>query len=515
MNLIDPSPGCVDLLVDRHVRAGRGDHPALVERDACGRRSLTYRELQQRTLAAAQELQVRLAGSRSQQRIALVGAATLENIVYWLGAMRAGHLPFNVHPALPPEHYASLWEDFDPTLVLADRTAAPAAEAEPMTAVEELVVAGAAEGQLREVSDLAADLDRRPALVLATSGSTGRPKLCVHSHRAFWAFARNVSRAMWDIREDDRVLASTGPFFSFGLQGLHAPLACGATAVTLPEWQQHTDFLEVMESESVSVFLAVPTLYHLLMSRACRPYRLDALRLSLSAGERLPPIIRERWQAWSNSQMLDSIGTTETFAPYLSESAASVAPDNPHGLQRVGGFHYTETPHGSDGDFSLSLSEGCLMLGYLSPGSGLLQEVPTPFATRDLFTRTGAGVRFVSRDSERIKVAGHWVSPQELEEFLLADTRVLKAAALPLETAEGLTRLRAFVVADTDGYSAEALIDSLMKRIREQLHPRALRPDRIELVEDIATTPSGKIKRQELRSLVGRPVARAGALLAR
>lgn len=524
---IDSSPGCVDLLVDRHVRAGRGDHPALVECGPAGRRSLNYRELQQRSLVAAQELNVRLAGSRSQQHIALVGSATLENIVYWLGAMRAGHLPFAVHPALPTDHYGSLWEDFDPALVLADRTAPPLEEAEPMSPVEELAAAGAVEGQQGEVSDLAADLDRRPALVLATSGSTGRPKLCVHSHRAFWTFERNVSRALWDIRADDRVLASTGPFFSFGLQGLHVPLSRGATAVLLPEWQQHTDFLEAIEAESVSVFLAVPTLYHLLMSRAARPYRLNRLRLSLSAGERLPPVIRERWQAWSGSRVLDSIGTTETFAPYLSEKAAGVlsattaglasdkGKDDTPALQRVGGFHYTETPHGSDGVFSLSISGGCLMLGYLTPASGgLLQEAATPFDTRDLFTRDGAGLHFVSRDSERIKVAGHWISPQELEEFLLADRRVIKAAALPLETVEGLTRLRAYIVADTSGYAATALVNDLMKRMREQLHPRALCPDRIELVEDIATTPSGKIKRQELRTLVGRAVAKAGAVLA-
>lgn len=508
---IDASPSSVDLLVDRHVRAGRGDHPALVECGPSGRRSLSYSQLQQLTLAAAQELNVQLAGSRYQQRIALVGGATLENTVYWLGAMRAGHLPFMVHPDLPPEHYEGLWEDFDPQLILADSCAdLPAIE--QMTPVEALRVSGDIAGQLNEVSDLAASLDLRPALVLATSGSTGRPKLCVHSHRAFWEFERTVSRNLWDIRPEDRVLASTGPFFSFGLQGLHVPLSQGATAVMLPQWQQHTDFLRVLEAESVSVFLAVPTLYHLLMSRARRDYRLDSLRLSLSAGERLPPVIRRRWQEWSGSRVLNSIGTTETFAPYLSETA-----DGPQALQPVAGFDYAETPHGSGGAFSLSLSGGCLMLGYLSPQLDLLLEpVPSEFDTRDLFVRDADGLHFISRDSERIKVAGHWVSPQELEEFLLADRRVAKAAALPVETEEGLMRLRAYVVANGEGYTASAMIDDLMKRIREQLHPRALRPDRIELVEDIATTPSGKLKRQELRSLVGDPVAgaKAGAMLA-
>ncbi|MNF83178.1 4-hydroxybenzoate--CoA/benzoate--CoA ligase [compost metagenome] len=286
----------------------------------------------------------------------------------------------------------------------------------------------------------------------------------------------------------------------------------GATAVLLPEWQQHSDFLEAIEAESVSVFLAVPTLYHLLMSRATRSYRFDRLRLSLSAGERLPQVIRERWQKWTGAQMLDSIGTTETFAPYLSELAAG-----PAGLQQVEGFRYTERVHaaGSESDaFSLGISGGCLMLGYLGDGASETIDPAAPiFETSDLFVRGDDGLHFVSRDSERIKISGHWVSPQELEEFLLADRRVVKAAALPVVTPEGLTRLRAYVVADGPGYCGSALVHDLMKRIREDLHPRALRPDRIELVADIATTPSGKLKRQELRSLLTHPCAKAGAVL--
>lgn len=509
---LDSSPGCVDLLVDRHVRAGRGENLALVEHGPTGRRCLSYRQLQQLSIGAAQELNIRLGGSRRQQRIALAGSATLENIVYWLGAMRAGHLVFMVHPTLPADHYEGLWERFDPDLILADYSAV-SIDAQAMTSVAELAVSKVELHELREVSEIAASLDLRPALVLATSGSTGRPKLCVHSHRAFWQFERMVSRRLWDIRASDRVLASTGPFFSFGLQGVHVPLSVGATAVLLPEWQQHSDFLEAIEAERVSVFLAVPTLYHLLMSRATRSYRFDRLRLSLSAGERLPQVIRKRWQEWTGAQMLDSIGTTETFAPYLSELAAG-----PAALQQVEGFRYTERVHaaGSESDaFSLGISGGCLMLGYLGNGANeLLDPAPAIFETDDLFVRDDDGLYFVSRDSERIKISGYWVSPQELEEFLLADRRVVKAAALPVVTPEGLTRLRAYVVADGPGYCGSALVHDLMKRIREDLHPRALRPDRIELVADIATTPSGKLKRQELRSLLAHPCAKAGAVLA-
>lgn len=508
------SAGCVDLLVDRHVRGGHGERIALIEHGAHGRRTLSYRQLQRLTQQVAQELDIRLAGRRSQQRIALAGSATLETVVHWLAGMRAGHLVFMVHPQLPRDHYEGLWDSYDPSLVLADATARlPMADA--MTPIEQFDAEGCPAAPTPSVSRIEACFDLRPALVLATSGSTGRPKLCVHAHRSFWEFEASVSRSLWQLRPDDRVMASSGPFFSFGLQGLHAPLAVGATAVLLPQPRQHTDFLETIEAERVSVFLAVPTLYHLLMARATRRYDLSSLRVSMSAGERLPPVVRSRWQAWSGSRMLDSIGTTETFAPYLSETA-----DGPAALQAVPGFRYVETLHEPDepvsGAFTLSLSEGCMMLGYLRPGEGgAIEPLRRAFATHDLFVRDAQGLRFVSRASERIKVAGHWVSPQELEEFLLRDLRVLKAAALPIVTPEGLTRLRAYVVCTTAGQAKEALVEDLLKRAARDLFPKALRPDRIEVVADIATTPSGKLKRQELRSLAIEPAAAGGALFTR
>ena len=58
--MTDAPIGCVDLMVDRHVRAGRGVHAALVEAGVPGagtqRRLLTYAALQQVTQGIAREL---------------------------------------------------------------------------------------------------------------------------------------------------------------------------------------------------------------------------------------------------------------------------------------------------------------------------------------------------------------------------------------------------------------------------------------------------------------------------
>ncbi|WP_158515287.1 AMP-binding protein [Paraburkholderia phytofirmans] len=504
--------GCVESLVDRHVRAGRGERTALIECSSEGRRSLSYAQLAAATIRLAGELDVELGGCRAQQRIAIVGSSTLETLCIWLAAMRAGHLPFLVHPDLGDDAYDLLFSDFDPARVFRDRTARvrhgldlrPVDEA----GLERREVAAACMAIRREPgADTDTGPDLRAAFCLASSGSTGRPKICVHSHHAVASFERHVTGPMWRLRDDDIVLGTSGPYFSFGLQGIHPALSIGATSVLLPGWQSHDEFLAAIEAERVSVFLAVPTLYHLLMARAKRPFRLDSLRLCLAAGERLPAVVRERWEAFSRAPMLDSIGTTETFLPYLSEVAGVAS-----GLREVAAFGYEWTAAGGDPDTGAYGSAGALddasvlrvtgdalMLGCFRPGESAAYQPQGPtFDPGDLFARAGDGWRFLSRRSERTKVAGHWVSPQDLEEFLLADPRVVKAAALPVETPEGLVRLRAFIVLDVPEYCAAHIVDDMIRRIQRELKPGALRPDRIEVVRDLQSTPSGKLRREAL-----------------
>jgi acyl-coenzyme A synthetase/AMP-(fatty) acid ligase len=491
----------------------------LIECSREGRRSLSYAQLAAATTRLAGELDAELGGCRTQARIAIVGSSTLETLCMWLAAMRAGHLPFLVHPDLGDDAYAALFSDFDPVRIFRDRTAQvrngvelrPLEESGPggRDAATAATAATAAIAILPEPPDgMDAWPDLRAALCLASSGSTGCPKICVHSHHAVATFEQHVTRPMWQLEPDDIVLGTSGPYFSFGLQGIHPALSIGATSVLMPDWQQHDEFLAAIEAECVSVFLAVPTLYHLLTVRATRTFQIDSLRLCVAAGERLPAIVRARWEAFSRAPMLDSIGTTETFLPYLSEVAGGG-----RGLQEIAAFGYewamagaepgTHVMAGSLDDAStLRVSGDALMLGCFRPGdSAGYQPAGRVFEPGDLFARDGHCWRFLSRRSERTKVAGHWVSPQDLEEFLLVDPRVLKAAAVPVETPEGLLRLRAFIVLDRPDRCAEGIVDDLTRRMHRDLKPNALRPDRIEVVPDLLSTPTGKLRREALHTV--------------
>jgi len=57
----------------------------------------------------------------------------------------------------------------------------------------------------------------------------------------------------------------------------------------------------------------------------------------------------------------------------------------------------------------------------------------------------------------------------------------------------------------SDAYrDGDAVITALTHRMREELQPRALRPDRIEVVSSLASSANGKLQRGEIAAAVAR-----------
>jgi acyl-coenzyme A synthetase/AMP-(fatty) acid ligase len=90
-----------------------------------------------------------------------------------------------------------------------------------------------------------------------------------------------------------------------------------------------------------------------------------------------------------------------------------------------------------------------------------------------------------------------------LEEQLLQLPGVVQAAAIPVTTPEGFTRLRAFVVLEKEDVAKpEWQIDATDARLKALLPAWTLRPDRLVVLEALPATPTGKVLRRELYRLV-------------
>jgi len=119
--------------------------------------------------------------------------------------------------------------------------------------------------------------------------------------------------------------------------------------------------------------------------------------------------------------------------------------------------------------------------------------------TGDKYIREPEGFyRYCGRTDDMFKVSGIWVSPFEVEGALASHEKVLEAAVVGHEDADGLVKPRAFVVLKNAADNAADLIAELQGYVKQKIGPWKY-PRWVEIVEELPKTATGKIQRFKLR----------------
>ena len=105
---------------------------------------------------------------------------------------------------------------------------------------------------------------------------------------------------------------------------------------------------------------------------------------------------------------------------------------------------------------------------------------------------------FKGRNDDVIKASGYRISPFEVESCLASHPAVLEAAVVEGKDPDRGNIVKAFVVLRPDVPPGEAVRSDLLAFTRRHL-ARYKCPRAIEFREALPKTPSGKIKRKELR----------------
>lgn len=150
------------------------------------------------------------------------------------------------------------------------------------------------------------------AEILYTSGTTGRPKgVLLDHHRVVWA-GLNVSLTV-GMSDGERILLVAPLYHSAGLNLLlHGGTAVGATHVLLDTFDP-AEVLAVMESERITTFFGVPTMYQMLLDHPDLSRRdLSSWRTGLFGAAPMPPITIERLrEAAPTVRLFNLCGPTE------------------------------------------------------------------------------------------------------------------------------------------------------------------------------------------------------------
>lgn len=500
-------------LIDRNIKAGRGDKSAFI--DSAG--SHSYAELARLVNQAANAM-TRELGLRMEDRILLCLNDTIAFPACFLGAIKAGIVPIPVNTRLTPGEYDFMLDDSraKALFVSADLLPGFTDHLKDHAFLDQTVVAGA-DGQGHRTLDalLSTQSDQFETAPtreddicfwLYTSGTTGRPKGAVHLHAHMMRTSELYAQPTLGICAEDTVYSAAKLFFAYGLgNGLSFPMSVGATTILLEGPPTPDAVINVLETHKPTLFYGVPTLYAMLLASGKLPKAGEhSLRLCTSAGEALPEDLLRRFKERTGCDILDGIGTTEMLHIFLSNQQGRIKP-GATGLPVPG---YEIRLMDDDGN----VIEGADEMGYLEvngPTSAIFYWNQAQ-RTRDMFRGAWArtGDKYIrdkdgyythaGRSDDMLKVGGIYVSPVEVEGALIKHDAVLEAAVVGHEDADRLTKPKAFVVLNEGFEGSEELTKTLIDFVRSELADYK-RPRWVEYVDELPKTATGKIQRFKLR----------------
>ncbi len=495
---------CAAWLLDRWVEQGHGERTAILWDG--GR--WTYADLLERANRLARVLleDLRIVPG---SRVLLRGPNTPMMAACWFAVLKAGGIAVATMPLLRARELSYVAEKAKVRLALTDARLADDLEAarESAPVLERIVRWGEGEeldalaagkpGDFDNVDTAADDV----ALIAFTSGTTGQAKGTVHFHRDVIACCDCFSRYVLKPEADDVFCGSPPLAFTFGLGGLLLfPLHAGAAAL-LVEQPTPPNLLQAIQDHRATILFTAPTAYRAMADLAPR-YGLTSLRKCVSAGENLPLPTFEAFEKATGIRIIDGIGSTEMLHIFISASGEDIRPGStgkavPGYRAKIIGDDGAEVPPGTIGRLAVRGPTGCRYLddperqrGYVSDGWNL---------TGDAYRMDEDGYFwYQARTDDMIVSAGYNIAGPEVEAVLLDHPAVLECGVVGLSDAERGQVVSAFVVLRPGHAGGEALVKELQEFVKREIAPYKY-PRRIEFVESLPRTQTGKLQRFRLR----------------
>ena len=475
--------------------------------------SWTYAELA-RTVDRIARVLVEDLGLVPGNRVLLRGPNGPWLAACWFAVLKAGGVVVCTMPLLRARELQYIADKAQVRLALTDaRLAADCEQAMPTSSGHRVVRFGTTgdEGSLEELlrskagafaaCDTAAE---DVALIAFTSGTTGNAKGTMHTHRDLLASCDCFPPYVLKANADDRFIGSPPLAFTYGLGGiLLFPLRIGASTVLLEQASPPLLLKGIHEFRATVCFTA-PTAYRAMLPLLAADPALDVscLRRCVSAGETLPLPTFEAWRAATGLRIIDGLGSTEMLHIFISSSDDDIRPGAtgrvvPGYRARVIDENGAEVPPGTLGRLAVRGPTGCRYLDDTDRQRAYVQDGWN--LTGDAYIEDADGYFwYQARTDDMIVSSGYNISGPEVESVLLDHPAVHECGVVAAPDAERGHVVKAFVVLRTGTAPGEALVKELQEFVKREIAPYKY-PRRIEFVESLPRTATGKLQRFELR----------------
>ncbi|HTJ92819.1 MAG TPA: class I adenylate-forming enzyme family protein [Pararobbsia sp.] len=503
VDLLEQPFNCVTDLIRLYAHE-RGDHLALI----CNGRELSYAELDAHVDRFAASLQRE--GIVPCDAVALAANASIEYVVAFLGALRAGAVVAPLSPSSSAASLAAMITNSGARLLFLD------------AAVEQLLAPVAADVKAKrmridEPDTLDAWLvapDIRPARVdidpawgfniIYSSGTTGTPKGIVQAHAMRWAYA--VRSADRGYGPDAVTLISTPLYSNTTLVSFFPTLTLGGTALVMPKFDVG-GYLELAQRYRATHTMLVPVQYQRIMDYPeFDRYDLSSFRAKFSTSApfaaRVKADVVKRWPGTLTEYygMTEGGGSCELLAHAFPDKLHTVGtPITGHDIRLI-----DETGHEvARGEIGEVVGHSpAMMTGYHNQPDKTA-EAEWFDATGKRFIRTGDLGRFdedgfltlLDRKKDMIISGGFNVYPTDLEVELRAHPDVYDVAVVGVPSQQWGETPVAFVVLQAKA----AITERALKDYANAKLGKMQRLADVVLIDAMPRSPIGKVLKRELR----------------
>jgi acetyl-CoA synthetase/medium-chain acyl-CoA synthetase len=351
-----------------------------------------------------------------------------------------------------------------------------------------------------------------PALLYFTSGTTGMPKMVVHTQASYGIGHRITGQYWLDLRPGDLHwnISDTG-WAKAAWSSFFGPLICGAAIFVKNITGKFVaaDILRTLAKHPVNTLCAAPTIYRMLVQEDLASFRPQALRNCVAAGEPLNPEVIDVWKRATGLTIRDGYGQTETVLicgnfPGIEVRPGSMGRPSP-------GFDFdviddsgARLPDGKEGDIAIRVEPerpvGMFQEYWHDPAAMAQAFRHGWYRTGDRAYRDADGYFwFVGRADDVITSSAYRIGPFEVESALIEHPAVMEAAVVGSPDPIRGEVVKAFVILANGFQPSDELIVELQTHVKHVTAPFKY-PREIEFVTELPKTPSGKIRRVELRN---------------
>lgn len=355
-------------------------------------------------------------------------------------------------------------------------------------------------------------LSDEPAIIYFTSGTTGPPKMVLHTN-ASYPLAHVITGRFWlDLRHGDIHwnLSDTG-WAKAAWSSLFGPWHMGATIFSFYKKGKFdpSSTIEVLNKYPITTFCGPPTAYRMMVKELPASKLLfPTLRHFVAAGEPLNKEIIEIWKDRTGRYIYDGYGQTETVNILANFRCIPVKPGSmgvsvPGFIVDVVDENGMPVEPNTEGDIAIKIKPERpvgLFREYIGNPEATEKTIRKEwYITGDRAYRDEDGYFwFVGRADDIILSSGYRIGPFEVESILIEHPAVKESAVVASPDEIRGEVVKAFVVLTNEYSPSDSLKRELQEFVKSRTAPYKY-PRKIEFVEDLPKTISGKIKRKELK----------------